>query len=58
MRRIFLDTSYLQTLAAPRDGLHKHAQTVTGKLGLFVAVTSEIMLTELLNALSSESIMS
>jgi len=54
MRRIFLDTSYLQALAAPRDDLHKHAQTVTAKLGLFVAVTSGMVLTELLNALSSE----
>ena len=53
MRRIFLDTSYLQALADPRDDLHKHAQIVTANLGLFVAVTSEMVLTELLNALSS-----
>lgn len=50
--------SYLQALANPRDDLHKHAQIVTAKLGLFVAVTSEMGLTELLNALSSERIMS
>lgn len=53
MRRIFLDTSYLQALADPRDDLHKLAQIVTTRLGNFVPVTSEMVLAELLNALSS-----
>ncbi len=52
MRRIFLDTSYLQALADPGDDLHELAETVTAKLGSFAAVTSEMVLTELLNALS------
>lgn len=52
MRRIFLDTSYLQALADPRDNLHSLADTITSHLGKFTSITSEMVLTELLNALS------
>ena len=48
MKFIFLDTSYLQALA------NTGAIEVTEKLGAFVPVTSEMVLTELLNALSSK----
>lgn len=54
MRRIFLDTSYLQALANPHDGLHQRAKDVSSRLGNFSGVTSEMVLTELLNALSGE----
>jgi predicted nucleic acid-binding protein len=54
MKFIFLDTSYLQALANPGDDLHQRAIEVTETLGAFVPVTSEMVLTELLNALSSK----
>jgi predicted nucleic acid-binding protein len=52
MRKIFLDTSYLQALADSRDNLHELAITMTARLGKFRGITSEMILTELLNALS------
>ena len=52
MRQIFLDTSYLQALADSRDNLHELAITMTARLGKFRGITSEMILTELLNALS------
>ncbi|MBE9126579.1 MULTISPECIES: type II toxin-antitoxin system VapC family toxin [unclassified Coleofasciculus] len=54
MRRVFLDTSYLQALADPGDDLHNRAQAVTASLDSFFALTSEMVLVELLNALSGE----
>lgn len=42
------------SLANPGDDLHQRAIEVTEKLGAFVPVTSEMVLTELLNALSSK----
>ena len=52
MRKIFLDTSYLQALADYRDNLHELATLMTVRLGKFTGITSEMILTELLNALS------
>ena len=52
MRRIFLDTSYLKALADRSDNLHQRAQSVSQQLGVYVAVSSEMVLTELLNAFS------
>lgn len=52
MRKIFLDTSYLQALADSRDNLHELAITMTARLGKFRGINSEMILTELLNALS------
>lgn len=52
MKQIFLDTFYLQALADESDNAHELAMTVTAKLGAFRGVTSEMVLTELLNALS------
>ncbi len=51
MRKIFLDTFYLQALADSSDNAHKLAVEITDTLGEFRGVTSEMVLTELLNAL-------
>ncbi|HAG83761.1 MAG TPA: hypothetical protein DD379_24320 [Cyanobacteria bacterium UBA11162] len=53
MKFIVLDTSYLQALADPGDDLHERAKTITERLGLFMAVTSEMVLVELLNGFSN-----
>ena len=52
MRRIFLDTSYLKAITDRSDNLHQRAQDVSQRLGVYVAFTSEMVLTELLNAFS------
>lgn len=52
MRQIFLDTSYLQALVDTGDNLNLLALTMVARLGNFRSVTSEMILTELLNALS------
>jgi predicted nucleic acid-binding protein len=53
MRKIFLDTSYLQALADFGDNLNPLATAMTARLGNFRGITSEMVLTELLNALCS-----
>ena len=53
MRHIFLDTFYLQALADTQDNAHNFAINITAKFGNFRGVTSEMVLTELLNALCS-----
>ena len=53
MRKIFLDTFYLQALASTGDDAHKQAISIAAKLGKFQGITSEMVLTELLNALCS-----
>lgn len=53
MRQIFLDTSYLQALVDFGDDLNPLALTMITRLGRFRSVTSEMVLTELLNALCS-----
>jgi predicted nucleic acid-binding protein len=53
MRKIFLDTFYLQALASPGDDAHKQAISMATKLDEFQGITSEMVLTELLNALCS-----
>ena len=53
MRTIFLDTSYLQALADFGDNLNPLATAMAARLGNFRGVTSEMVLTELLNALCS-----
>lgn len=47
-----MDTFYLQALADPRDDAHQRAMDVSKQLGEFAGVTTEMVLTELLNALS------
>ena len=51
MRKIFLDTFYLQALADYQDNAHQIALEVTDSYAEFLSVTSEMVLTELLNAL-------
>jgi len=53
MKPTFLDTVYLQALVDIRDDLHPVALKVTARLGKFPSITSEMVLTELLNALCS-----
>ena len=53
MKQIFLDTSYLQALADSGDSLNQRAARMTSTLGNFRGITSEMILTELLNALCS-----
>ncbi|MGH2413509.1 MAG: type II toxin-antitoxin system VapC family toxin [Microcystaceae cyanobacterium] len=53
MKRIFLDTFYLQAPADSRDSNHQRAKEATARLNPFISITSEMVLTELLNALSS-----
>ena len=53
MRQIFLDTSYLQAIVDTGDNLNPLAITIIARLGNFRGVTSEMVLTELLNALCS-----
>ena len=53
MRKIFLDTFYLQALASTGDDAHKQAISMAAKLVKFQGITSEMVLTELLNALCS-----
>lgn len=51
MKKIFLDTFYLQALADSSDNAHQLAVEITDILDEFIPVTSEMVLTELLNAL-------
>ena len=53
MRKIFLDTAYLQTLIDSGYNLYQLSQMITPKLGKFQGITSEMVLTELLNAFCS-----
>lgn len=53
MRQVFLDTFYLQALADTQDNAHEFAVMITAELETFRGVTSEMVLTELLNALCS-----
>jgi predicted nucleic acid-binding protein len=50
MRRLFADSSYWIALLNPKDGLHSKALDVSRVLGLMHIVTSEMVLTEVLNA--------
>ena len=49
MRTVFIDTGFLIAILNPRDDLHHRAREVASKLGRTRLVTSEMVLTELLN---------
>jgi predicted nucleic acid-binding protein len=49
MKKLFADTSYWVALLNPRDDLHGKAQEVSVVIGPVFTVTSEMVLTELLN---------
>lgn len=48
--RVFIDTSYLIAILEPTDDRHEKAKTVSLSLDNYQLVTSEMVLTELLNA--------
>ncbi len=52
MRRVFADTSYWIALVNPRDQLHAKAVSVTWQLSSVRILTSEMVLTEVLNSFS------
>ena len=52
MRRVFADTSYWIALVNPRDQLHAKAVSVTQQLFSVRILTSEMVLTEVLNSFS------
>ena len=49
MKRIFADTGYWTAVLNPHDALHDKAKIVSTSLGTAQIVTSEMVLTELLN---------
>jgi predicted nucleic acid-binding protein len=50
MTRVFADAGYWIALLNPRDGLHAKASEVSRQLGRVRIVTSEMVLTEVLNS--------
>jgi predicted nucleic acid-binding protein len=48
--QVFIDTSYLIAILEPNDDRHEKAKTVSQSLGSIQQITSEMVLTELLNA--------
>lgn len=54
MTRVFADAGYWIALLNPKDGLHAKARQVSGKLGRSRIVTSEMVLTEVLNAFAGK----
>jgi predicted nucleic acid-binding protein len=53
MQSVFADAGYWIALLNPRDNLHAKAREVSIALGEFRIVTSEMVLTEVLNAFAS-----
>lgn len=54
MRRIFADAGYWIALLNPKDAGHERARQVSSTLGQAWIITSEMVLTELLNAFASK----
>jgi uncharacterized protein len=54
MRRVFADAGYWIALLNPKDSLHAKARAVSAALGKARTVTSEMVLTEVLNAFASK----
>jgi predicted nucleic acid-binding protein len=54
MRRVFADAGYWIALLNPKDGLHAKAIEVSATLGRSRIVTSEMVLTEVLNAFAAK----
>lgn len=54
MNRVFADAGYWIALLNPKDGLHAKARQVSGTLGRSRIVTSEMVLTEVLNAFAGK----
>ena len=56
MRMVFADTGYWEALLNPRDNLHQRAVSTSKALGKIRIVTTEMVLSELLAALSKRSV--
>lgn len=56
MQRVFADTGYWVGLLNPRDVLHQKALALSREFDLSQIVTSEMVLTELLNSCSSSGV--
>jgi uncharacterized protein len=54
MRRIFADAGYWIALLNPKDGLHTKALEVSATFGRSRILTSEVVLTEVLNAFAGK----
>lgn len=54
MRRVFADAGYWIALLNPKDGLHAKAIEVSATLGRSRILTSEMVLTEVLNAFAAK----
>lgn len=52
MRTVFADTSYWIATLNPKDDLHQRAKQLSMDINSFFIVTSEMVLTELLNCLA------
>jgi predicted nucleic acid-binding protein len=52
MRQVFADTSYWIALVNPRDQIHAKAVSITKQLASVKILTSEMVLTEVLNSFS------
>ena len=53
MRTVFADTGYWIAVLNPGDGLHRRAETVAEQLAPFRIVTTEMVLVEVLDSVSS-----
>lgn len=56
MRNVFADTGYWIALLNPRDELHTRAKEVSISLSPLAIITSEMVLTELLNSFAARGI--
>ncbi|MEA2787761.1 MAG: uncharacterized protein QOG73_167 [Acetobacteraceae bacterium] len=54
MTRVFADSGYWIALLSPRDALHEKARQASASLGRTRIITSEGVLTEVLNAFASK----
>ena len=54
MRIVFADSGYWVAMFNPADSLHEKAETVTAELGPFRIVTTQMVLVEFLNFMSSK----
>ena len=54
MRVVFADSGYWIAMFNPVDSLHEKAETVTARLGIFRIVTTQMVLVEFFNFMSSK----
>lgn len=52
MRTVFVDAGYWIALLNPSDDLHHHAKAISNAMAPFNMITSEMVLTEVLNSFS------